>query len=185
LTSEQTEEVLIEGIELAARELADADSTIEIGEEQIRVLALKRMRKTLNLTLAVIKAVAADIYAQWRPSPELPETGKDFDPTDEAQLEDYMKQVNNFLNGLISDRDSVKSSDEAGTVQKLGKGIKKIALHVAPFVKLMIKLGKQEGLVSHGPGGHEAHGSGPCPIRSHLQRIRFTLSSRCLAELSV
>jgi hypothetical protein len=182
LTSEQPE-VLIEGIELATRELTDADSTIDIGEEQIRVHALKRMRQSLNLMLAVIKAVAADIYAQWHPSPELPKTGKEFDPTNEAQLEDYMKQVNNFLNGLISDRDSAKSSDEAGMIQKLGKGIQKIALHVAPFVKWMIRLGKQEGVVIHGPGVHEAHGSGPCPVRSHLQRIRFTLSSRYLTEL--
>jgi hypothetical protein len=51
------------------------------------------MGKSLNLTLAVIKAVAAGIRDQWHPSPLLPQTGNDFDPADEAQLEDYIQDI--------------------------------------------------------------------------------------------
>jgi hypothetical protein len=63
LTSEQTE-VLIEGIEVATREFANADLTIYDRNEQIRVDAFKWMKKSLNIALAVVKAVVTNIYAQ-------------------------------------------------------------------------------------------------------------------------
>jgi hypothetical protein len=148
LTSETTE-ILIEGIERASRELADTDSSATaIEDEQIRAHAFNRMRKTLNLAVAVIKTVAADVYAQWHPSPNLPEAGDGFDPTEDAKLEEYMEEVKDFLNRLISERDSTNNPDKEGTVHKLGKGIKKIALHLAPFVTLLINIGKHDGVVS-------------------------------------
>ena len=143
---------LIECIQIAAINLAETNSDVDMKEDQTRTSALKRMVKSLSLALAVINAVGAHIYNQWHPSPNVPVMDDHFDPTDEGRLENYMKQVNDFLNGLVSDHDLAKSAadQEPGTVHKLGTGIKKIALHLAPFMKLLIKLGKA-GSVFH-PG---------------------------------
>jgi hypothetical protein len=110
------------------------------------------MGKSLALALAVIKGVGAHIYDQWHPSPIVPLMDDNFDPTDEGQLENYMKQVSDFLNGLVSDLEAAKSAgdEETGTVYKLGKGIKKIALHVAPFVNVLVKLGKESWVIYPG-----------------------------------
>jgi len=141
--------VLIETIEVAADGVANATSTDDVADEHIREHALKRMAKSLTLTLAIIKGVGADLYSQWNPSPTIPMIEEDFDPTDDAQLENYMSRVNDFLNGIVSDLDVTQNPEEASTmIYKLGKGIKKISLHIAPFAKLLIKLGNDSGLVN-------------------------------------
>jgi hypothetical protein len=103
----------------------------------------------------------------------------DFDPADEAQLQNYMNRVGDYLNGLVSDLDSAKraADEETGTVYKLGKGIKKVALHIAPFMKLLIKLGKQEGSVINA-GLKEAHNLDPRSLRSGLQWVGLIIPSR-------
>ena len=57
-----------------------------------------------------------------------------------------MLRVTDFLNGIV---DVKQHPEEASTmIYKLGNGIKKISLHIAAFAKLLIKLGKEGGLVN-------------------------------------
>jgi hypothetical protein len=102
------------------------------------------MKKSLKLAVAVIKAVGADMYKQWHPSTNLPKIEDDFDPTNDEQFESYTAKVAAFLDSCLVDRDKTKngSKQDISTVQKFGKGIKNIALHIAPLVKLGINLGK-------------------------------------------
>jgi hypothetical protein len=169
---------LIERIQIAAIDLAETNSAVDVKEDQIRMNSLNRMRKSLALALAVIKGVGTHIYNQWHPSPNVPVMDDHFDPTDEGQLENYMKQVSDFLNGLVSNLDlTSKAADQKnGNAYKLGKGVEKIALHLAPFVKLLVKLGKQDGLVFH-PGFNQAQILDPRSLRSGLQWVGSIVSS--------
>jgi len=179
-----TDSELIESINVAANDLVDANSTVHVEEDHIRTHALKRMGKSLALALAVIKGVGAHIYNQWHPLPIVPVMDDDFDPADEVQLQNYMKRVGDYLNGLVSDLDSATraADEETGTVYKLGKGIKKVALHIAPFVKLLIKLGKQEGSVIYA-GLKETYTLDPRSLWSGLQWVGFIVPSRFLKEI--
>jgi hypothetical protein len=136
---------LIESIKTAANVLQHDEPTISSEDQEIRMNSLKRMQKSTTLAMAVIKAVGANIYNQWHPSPTLPGLPVDFDATDETQLEDYMVQVNKFLNDLCTSNVE-KNGPQNGPLTKLAKGVKTIATHVSPFVKLAIKLGKESGL---------------------------------------
>jgi hypothetical protein len=102
------------------------------------------MRKSLKLVVAVIEAVRVDICEQWDPSIDVPKIGQDFDPTDYAQFESYTKNVAAFLDSCLAERKKTENASEqdTGTLHKFGKGMKKIALHIAPLVKFGIQLGK-------------------------------------------
>jgi hypothetical protein len=138
---------LIASLETAADALEhdDPSPTTSVEGHETGINALMRMCKSTTLALAVIKAVGANIYSQWHPSPMLPIVPVDFDPTKEAQFEDYLEQVNTFLNGLCTSN-AEKNGAQVGPLIKLAKGVKTIARHVSPFVKLAIKIGKEAGM---------------------------------------
>lgn len=135
----------IEGIETAAKDLAEADLTDD-SDKAIHQSALKRMKKSSRLTFALIKSVGVGVYNQLHPSPELPLIAADFDSKDEKAFDDYMQQVTAFLNHRLDELDKAanakKEADQnMSNVRKFGKGMKKIALHIAPAVKFVADSG--------------------------------------------
>jgi hypothetical protein len=56
-----------------------------------------------------------------------------------------MKQADEFLTGLCNSTAKANGA-QTGTLTKLATGVKTIARHVSPFVKLAIKLGQAGGL---------------------------------------
>jgi hypothetical protein len=142
---------LIKNIENAVDDLGDIETTDNTDEQHVHTRALIRMKKSLTLARCVIKGIAANIYKQWNPSPDLPVMEDDFDSTNEKDIEIYMNEVTEFLNNLVGDLATTKSDatdQKSKVIYKLGNGIKNIALHVAPFVKTIVKMGKQDGLVT-------------------------------------
>jgi len=101
------------------------------------------MKKALTLADNVIKGVATSFYNGWRPPSALPQ-GDKFDLKNEKDFEKYMEQVKVFLQNLVEKQETEKKEKEDAAktaVGKLGTGIRCIATHIAPVLKVGLKIG--------------------------------------------
>jgi hypothetical protein len=138
-------------IEIAAKDLADADSAGIEGDD-VSVAALKTLKKAIALSGLVIKAVTTTISDQGHPSVQLPILQDESQFFVEEQFDNYMEQISDFLNHRLGDGDKKaatrNSQAERSFGHKLGHGPCQIAIYVAPFLKLTLKVvGKLDDVV--------------------------------------
>ena len=128
-------------IETAVQGAPDTDALNDPVGKDIRQSALKRVGKALEHVRMTIKQIGSDIYNQVHPSPALPQLKGDFD--------ECAKEVSKFLDTCLDNFEKDENGTKQGSsaAHKFGKGMKKIVVHIAPFAKFLVKLGKQDGLV--------------------------------------
>ena len=140
----------IKMIGTAVTELSNADSTTDDSTADARQSALKRVERALERVRASLKEFFSDVYDELHPSPTLPKVEGDFD--------ECTKEVSHFLDTCLCNFTEGQTEinqkgggneniQDSSTAHKFGKGVKKIVLHVAPFAKFLVEVGKSDGLV--------------------------------------